>query len=144
MQTQVAAININVPLFSGGTTTHQLFEAQHKLQLSKNDNEATLRALIKETSDAFLTSNASVRHIKAAQKALESAIKSRESMERGLHYGVVTVSDLLRAQQDEFLAQRDLSRARYSYIKNRIRFLRAIGSVSEINLKEVNDWLVVK
>ena len=142
VQTQVAAINVNVPLFAGGTTTHQLFEAQHKLQLSKNDNEATRRALIKETSDAFLTSNANVRHISAAQKALESAAKSRESMERGLMYGVVTVSDLLKAEQDEYLAQRDISRVRYSYIKNRIRFLRAIGSVNEINLQEVNDWLI--
>lgn len=142
-QTQVAAINVNVPIFSGGTTTHQLFEAQHRLELSKNDNEATLRSLIKETSDAFLTSNASVRHIKAAQKALESAAKSRESMERGLSYGVVTVSDLLKAQQGEFMSKRDLSQARYTYIKNRIRFLRALGSINEDNLREVNDWLEV-
>ncbi|MDD2760355.1 MAG: TolC family outer membrane protein [Methylomonas sp.] len=142
VQTQVAAINVNVPLFSGGTTTHQLFEAQHRLELSKNDSEAALRGLIKETSDAFLESNANVRHIKATQKALESAAKSRESMERGLQYGVVTVSDLLKAQQDEFSAQREISRARYAYIKNRIRFMQAIGSVNEMNLQEVNDWLV--
>lgn len=141
IQTQVAAININVPIFSGGTTTHQLFEAQHKLEQSRNDNEATLRTLIKETSDAFLSSNASVRHIKAAEKALESAAKSRESMERGLFYGVVTVSDLIQAQQSEYMSKRDLSLARYTYIKNRIRFLRSIGSVNEQNLFEINDWL---
>ncbi|WP_341328086.1 TolC family outer membrane protein [Methylotuvimicrobium sp. KM2] len=141
IQTQVAAINVNVPLFSGGTTTHQLFEAQHRLEQSKNDNEATLRALIKETSDAFLSSNASVRHIKAAQKALESAVKSRESMERGLFYGVVTVSDLIQAQQSEYMSKRDLSIARYTYIKNRIRFLRSIGSINENNIFEINDWL---
>ncbi|MBE0435076.1 MAG: TolC family outer membrane protein [Methylomicrobium sp.] len=143
VQTQVAAININVPIFSGGTTTHQLFEAQHKLEQSKNDNEATLRALVKETSDAFLSSNASVRHIKAAQKALESSGKSRESMERGLFYGVVTVSDLIQAQQSEYMSKRDLSIARYTYIKNRIRFLRSIGSVNENNIFEINEWLDV-
>lgn len=141
IQTQVAAINVSVPIFSGGTTTHQLFEAQHRLEMSKQDDEATLRTLIKETSDAFLTTNASVRHVKAAQKALESGVKSRESMEKGLQYGVVTVSDLLKAQQDEFLAQRNLAQAKYAYIKHRIRFLRAIGSVSEENVQEVNAWL---
>lgn len=140
-QTQVAAINVNVPIFNGGTTTHQMFEAQHRLQMSKYDNEATLRGLIKETSDAFLSSNASVRHIEAAQKALESAAKSRESMEKGLHYGVVTVSDLLKAQQDEFRTRRDLAEARYIYIKHRMRFLRAIGSINEDNVREVNAWL---
>ena len=140
-QTQVAAINVTVPIFDGFTTTNQMFEAQQRLQLSKNEHESALRALIKETSDCFLSTNASVRHIKASQKALESATKSRQSMERGLTYAVVTVSDLLKSQQNEYQAQRDLSQAKYNYIKNRVRFMRAIGSINEQNLAEVNQWL---
>jgi outer membrane protein len=142
-QTQVAAINVTVPIFDGFTTTNQMFEAQQRLQLSKNEHESALRALIKETSDSFLSTNASVRHIKASQKALESAIKSRQSMERGLTYAVVTVSDLLKSQQNEYQAQRDLSQAKYNYIKNRVRFMRAIGSINDQNLAEVNQWLSV-
>jgi outer membrane protein len=140
-QTQVAAINVTVPIFDGLTTTHQMFEAQQRLQLSKNQHEAALRALIKETSDSFLSTNASVRHIKASQKALDSATKSRQSMERGLSYAMVTVSDLLKSQQNEYQAQRDLSQAKYNYIKHRVRFMRAIGSINEQNLAEVNQWL---
>lgn len=141
IQTQVAAINVNMPLFSGGTTTQQLFEAKSQLRLSRYDNEIALRGLIKETSDAFLSTNADVKRIKAGRKALESAVKSRESMARGLYYGVVTVSDLLKAQEGEFVAKRDLAQAKYSYIKNRIRFLLAIGSLAEDHLREINDWL---
>ncbi len=141
VQTEVAAINVSVPLFSGGTTTHRMFEAKHRLQLSKNDNEAAIRAITKETSDAFLSANANARHIKAAQKALDSAGKSREAMERGYHYGVVTISDVIKAQQDEFSAKNDFAQAKYNYIKNRIRFMHAIGSISEENLQEINGWL---
>jgi outer membrane protein len=141
VQTEVAAINVNVPLFSGGTTTHQMFEAKHRLQLSKNDNEAAIRGITKETSDAFLSANANARHIKAAQKALDSAGKSREAMERGYHYGVVTISDVIKAQQDEFSAKKDFAQAKYNYIKNRIRFMHAIGSIAEENLQEINGWL---
>lgn len=141
VQTQVAAINVNVPIFTGGTTSYQIDEAQQRLELSKNDNEASLRALVKETSDAFTTTNAAVKHVHAAQKALESAMKSCEAMERGLQLGAVTVGDLLQAQKTKFAAQRDLAQAKYSYLKNRIRFLHAIGSVSEQNLTEINDWL---
>jgi outer membrane protein len=144
VRTGVAAINVNVPLFSGGTTTHQLFEAQHTLKISKNDNEAAIRAIIKETSDAFLTTNANARHIKASQKALESAAKSREAMERGYHFKVVTISDVIKAQQEEFSAKKDFAQAKYNYIKNRIRFLRALGSIAEENLEEVNGWLEAK
>jgi outer membrane protein len=139
--TQVAAINVNVPIFSGGTTTKRTQEAQYKLALNKYDNEAKLRALVKETSDAFLSSNANVRRIKATRKALESASKSREAMETGFMYGVETISDVLEAQQEEFKAKRDLAQSKYVYIKNRMRFMQAIGMISEENLTEVNNWL---
>jgi outer membrane protein len=139
--TQVAAINVNLPIFDGLTTTKKTQEAQYKLTLNKYDKDAKLRALVKETSDAFLTSNANVRRIKATRKALESASKSREAMETGFGYGVETISDVLKAQQEEFKALQDLAHAKYDYIKNRMRFLQAIGTISEENLVEVNNWL---
>ncbi|MFI3197261.1 MAG: TolC family outer membrane protein [Methylococcaceae bacterium] len=140
-ETQVAAINVTIPLFTGGTTTNRLFEAQHKLSMSKYENEAKIRALIKETSDSFLSSNASVRRISATRKALDSAIKSRESMESGFSYGVQTISDVLNAQKGEFKVKRDLSQAKYGYIKNKMRFLTATGLISDENMHEVNSWL---
>jgi len=140
-ETQVAAINVTIPLFTGGTTTNRLFEAQHKLSMSKYENEAKIRALIKETSDSFLSSNASVRRISATRKALDSAIKSREAMESGFSYGVQTISDVLNAQKGEFKVKRDLSQAKYGYIKNKMRFLTATGLISDENMREVNSWL---
>lgn len=141
IETQVAAININVPIFTGGVTTHRLFEAQHRLELSKTENEAKIRALIKETSDSFLSTNASVRRIEASKKALESTTKARQAKETGFKYGVETMSDVLIAEQNEFKAKRELSTSKYSYIKNRIRFMQATGLISEENLNEVNGWL---
>lgn len=143
-QTQTAAVNVNVPLFSGGITYSQVSEARYRLQMSKNDNEATVRSIIKETSDAFLSTNAATHSIKASQRALESTSKSLEAMEKGYRLGVVTISDLIKAQQDEFSAKKDFAIAKYNYIKNRIRFMHAIGSIGEENLHEVNNWLETK
>jgi outer membrane protein len=140
-ETQVAAINVNVPIFTGGVTTHRLFEAKHRLELSKTENEAKIRALIKETSDSYLSTNANVRRIDASQKALESTAKARLAKETGFRYGVETMSDMLDAQQQEFKAKKELSKAKYSYIKNRIRFMQATGLINEDNLSEVNSWL---
>jgi outer membrane protein len=143
-EVQTAALNVNVPLFSGGITYHQVSEARYHLQMSRNANEATLRAIIKETSDAFLSTNAATHSIKASQRALESTSKSRVAMEKGYQLGVVTISDLIKAQQDEFSAKKDCAIAKYNYIKNRIRFMQAIGSIGEENLNEVNNWLEVR
>ena len=142
--TQVGAINVSVPLFDGGVSIHQLFESEHKLELAKSQNEAKVRALIKETSDSFLSSNASVRRIAASRKALASAIKSREATESGFKRGVETVTDILNAQQEEFKAKRELSQAKYAYIKHRARFMRSVGMITEQNIQEVNNWLQPK
>ena len=119
-----------------------MFEAQSRLAISKEESEAKIRALVKETSDAFSASNANARRIKASDKALASATKSREAMQSGLKYGVETIADVLRAQQLEFKAKRELSKSKYQYITNRIRFLKAIGTISEDNLQEINSWLI--
>ena len=140
-QTQVAAINVNMPIFTGGTAMHRVDEAESKLAISKEQNEAKVRALIKETSETFTLSNANARRIRAAEKALESAGKSHEAMKSGFKYGVKTMGDVLQAQQGEYKAKRELAKSRYQYILNRVRFLKAIGTVSEDNLSELNAWL---
>jgi outer membrane protein len=141
-QTQVAALNVTVPIFSGGVTANQVNEAQSRLELNRHTEEEKLRAVVKETSDAYLTSNANVRRIKASNKAVESASKSHAALESAYKYGVSTIRDVLVAQQAEFRAKRDLSQSKYAYIKNRFRFLYAIGAISEENLQEINAWLV--
>lgn len=140
-EVQVASLNVTVPIFTGGSTTHRLFEAKHRLELNKSDNEAKIRALIKETSDSYLSTNANIRRIAASQKALESTTKARQAKDKGFQYGVETMTDVLIAQQNEFKAKRDLSTAKYNYIKNRIRFMHSTGLITEENLEEVNNWL---
>lgn len=142
--TQVGALNVSVPIFDGGVSIHRLFESEHKLELAKNENEAKIRALVKETSDSFLSSNASVRRIEASQKALKSAAKSSEAADMGFKKGVVTITDVLNAQQEQFKAKRELSQAKYAYIKHRARFMRSVGMITEQNIEEVNNWLQPK
>lgn len=143
-QTQVAAINVNVPIFTGGTTTNKVAEANARLKIAKEQHESLFRELMREVSDAFTSSNANAMRVKASQKALSSAITSRESMKTGLEYGVQSIADLMRAQQLEFKAKRELAKSRYQYISNRFKFLKLIGAISEANIIEVDDWLVSK
>jgi outer membrane protein len=51
------------------------------------------------------------------------------------------MNDVLKAQDEEFKARHELSKAKYTYVKSRMQFLQAIGTISEDNLKEVNGWL---
>jgi len=140
-KTQVAAINVTVPIFTGGVTTQRVNEAQSTLGIKQEENEGKIRALIKETNESFSLANANAKRIRAAQKAQESAGKSLEAMQSGFKYGVKTVREVLEAEQAKYKAERDLAKAKYTYIVNRIRFLKAIGTINEDNLLEVNQWL---
>lgn len=142
-KTQVAAINVNVPIFTGGTTTQRVNEAQGTLEIKREEHEGKLRSLTKETSEAYTLSNANAKRIRASAKAVESAGKSVEAMQRGFKFGTVTIRDVINAQQAEFKARRELAKAKYNYIVNRVRFLKAIGTVNEGNLQEINQWLLM-
>ncbi len=141
-ETQYLAFNINVPIFSGGVTSNRISEARHQLTMAKYELKSKVRVVIKETKDAFLTANTSHRRITAAKKALRSAVKSRQAMEKGFSYGVETVMDVLDSWQNEYLSQRNVLQAKYAYIRNKVRFLYAIGTINEHNLQEINQWLM--
>lgn len=140
-QTQVAAININVPIFTGGITSNKVSEANARLNIAKQQYEEIYRQLIKDISDAFTSTNAHAARVQASQKALSSATISREAMQVGLGYGVQTMADLMRSQQLEFKARRELAKSKYQYISNKLKFLKLIGAISEKNILEVNGWL---
>jgi len=142
IDTKVAAINVTIPLFAGGATYQRAKEASRQLAISKQRKISILRGIEKETRDAFLSANASVRRIKAATRAQKTAIKAREAMEKGFTYGVQSIGDVLISQAREFSANRDLLEAKYTYIKNRIRFERSLGSLSINSLSKINTWLI--
>lgn len=52
-----------------------------------------------------------------------------------------SIGDVLISQAREFAANRDLLEAKYTYIKNRIRFECSLGTLSIASLEEINAWL---
>jgi len=142
IDTKVASINVTIPLFSGGGTYFGAQEAAKQLAMSKQRKVSLRRSIEKETRDAFLSANASVRRIRAADKALKTSIKAREAMEQGFKYGMQSIGDVLISQAREYSANRDLLEAKYTYIRNRIRFQHVSGTLDYESLEEVNQWLI--
>ncbi|NOT85669.1 MAG: TolC family outer membrane protein [Methylococcaceae bacterium] len=143
VDTEMAAVNINIPIFSGGTTSAAAVEASKNLEINKQKRIAILRTLIKDTRDSFLSTNASVKRISATEKALQTSTKARQAMDKGFQYGMQTISDVLVSEDREFKAKREILQAKYAYIKNRARFERATGLINEQFLQTVNQWLTL-
>jgi outer membrane protein len=66
-----------------------------------------------------------------------------DSTKLGYEVGVRTSVDVLNAEQQYFLAKRDLLQSRYNYLVNIIRLKSVSGVVAEPDLADINQQLVL-
>ncbi len=142
--TDYVGVNVNIPLFTSGVNSGRIDEAAQRLEMARYGYETEYRALIKEVRDALLQTNANVRRIQATKKALTSVRKAYDAMVKGFSLGASTSADVLDAQRNVFRTRKDLNQARYGYVLNRTRLLKASGLVSLSELELINQWLGAK
>jgi outer membrane protein len=66
--------------------------------------------------------------------AQQSALQAKEE---GFKSGLFTLSPVLDAQRDLFLAKRDYAQARYDYLLYRLRLKQAVGTLSDADLTAI-------
>ncbi len=142
VDTLSASLNLQIPIYSGGSVTARTRGLYGSRDAAEQDYEALRRQVVKETKTAYLKSNANLRKITSARKALESAVKSREVTEKSFAYGTVTAVDVLNAVRQEFLGRRDYLQAQYDFVTNQLVLLRWSGNFSAADIQRVNSWLV--
>lgn len=136
--TYVATLGIQVPLYSGGSTSARVRALQNDQLTAEYQYEAVKRQVVKETTSAYLTAQSSVERIRASRNALASAEKSSVAAEKGFKYGTVNAVDVLTSVQNEYKARRDLLKAQYDFITNLLVLNRWAGELSESNIESVN------
>ncbi len=142
VDTLSASLNLQIPLYSGGSVSARTRGLYGSRDAAEQDYEALRRQVVKETKTAYLKSNANLRKITSARKALESAVKSREVTEKSFAYGTVTAVDVLNAVRQEYLGRRDYLQAQYDFVTNQLVLLRWSGDFSAADIQRVNSWLV--
>ncbi len=137
----VASVGVQVPLYSGGSTSARVRGLYSDRLATEQDLEAVRRQVVKETTGAFLTAQSSIERIRASRNALESAEKSSVAAERGFKFGVGNAVDVLTSVQNEYATRRDLLKAQYDFITNLLVLNRWAGRLSEQSVENVNVWL---
>lgn len=140
-ETYVAAVNLNVPIFSGGQVTAQVAEARARLRLMDQRKEEIERGLRKDIREAFLNARSASQRVEATRKAVISAEKSYEARQQGFQYGTVTVVDVLDAAENLYGAQRDHRQAYYDLMVQGMNLYRTAGSEAPSRVAEINAWL---
>ncbi|MCG8611393.1 MAG: TolC family outer membrane protein [Pseudomonadales bacterium] len=142
-QTTVAALNINIPIYSGGTTSARAREAFNQWQMEKLEYERLSREVSKQAREAEVNARSSLERITANQYRVNSAEKSYEAMNTSFKLGAVTVSDVVESLQQSYQAKRDLQFSRYNYLKSWLRLKYLSGELTLATVEDINRLLNV-
>lgn len=137
----VAGIGLQVPLYSGGSTSARVRGLYEDQVVAEQQLEATRRRVIKEITNAYLTANSNGEKIGANRLALKSAQLSRVAAEKALSYGMVNSVDVLASVRNEFRARRDLLKTQYDFLSNVLILNRWAGKPPAEGIENVNGWL---
>jgi outer membrane protein len=134
-------LQLNWPLYTGGATQNRLKETLSLEERARNDVEAARRAVSQGTRTAFYGVQSGLSEVKALEAAESSSKLALEATQLGYRVGVRVNLDVLDAQRQLFLTQRDLARARYNVIVNGLLLRQASGQLNAGDIAEVNRLL---
>ena len=134
-------VDATMPIYGGGIVSAQVREAEARKRLSEAKLEQKLRELEQMTRAAYLDMATSPARNKATDRQLEASEKSRDAMEKGYEFGVVTIVDLLNAEKQLSEARKVQRQARYQYFKARSALYHQAGRLIADELVQLNGWL---
>ncbi|ELY6302370.1 outer membrane channel protein TolC [Cronobacter sakazakii] len=134
-------LSFNLPLYSGGSVTSQVKQAQYSFVGASEKLESAHRNVVQTVRSSYNNVNASISSIKAYEQAVVSAQSSLDAMEAGYSVGTRTIVNVLDATTTLYNAKQQLSSARYNYLINQLNIKSALGTLNEQDLVALNNSL---
>ncbi|WP_027855552.1 TolC family outer membrane protein [Marinobacterium litorale] len=140
-QSGVLALNLSVPIYSGGSTEARSDAEYERLVVAQQELEGARREVLKEVRTAYMNAGSAVSRIEATKVALRSSERAREAAEKSFTYGVNNVIDVLDRTREEYSAKRDLLEAQYSFLISHLVLQRWAGLLGEEDIVAIDETL---
>ncbi len=134
-------LQFNVEFDVGGRVRSQTREAEHRLSQAMQNEEQQRRAVVRQSREAYNSVMAGISRVEALKQAVISNEKALEATEAGYQVGTRTTVDVLNVRRDLFRARRDYASSRYDYILSSLRLKQAAGTIEQVDLEHINQWL---
>jgi outer membrane protein len=139
--TALIGLQLKLPLYTGGATQNRIKETLSLEDKARNDLEAARRGVAQGTRVAFLGLKSGRAQVNALEAAESSSKLALDATQLGYKVGVRVNIDVLNAQTQLNLTQRDLARARYDVVVNGLRLRQASGELRPDDVNAVNALL---
>jgi len=134
-------VQMNVPLYAGGSIQNRIKETLALEEKSVQDLETARRAVVQATRTAFSGLQSGAAQVAALEAAESSSQLALEATQLGYKVGVRVNLDVLNAQAQLYTTQAQLARARYDLVVANLRLRQASGRVTPDDVSMVNRLL---
>jgi outer membrane protein len=134
-------LQLNVPIFSGFSVQNQVKESLSLEEKARQDLEAARRDAAQRTRTVYFGVQSGIAQVKALEAAESSSKLALEATQLGYKVGVRVNLDVLNAQNQLFITQRDLAKARYDVLMRELQLRQAAGTPTAGDLGAVNQLL---
>ncbi len=142
VETYKIGVQFNLPLYQGGEVASKARSARHEVGIARQDLVKQSRSVERKTRSAFLGVDSSLKRVDALAQSLDANRLALEAKQEGYLSGLFTSLGVLDAERDLALVSIDHAQARYDYILNSLRLKQAVGTLTEQDLLDLENWLV--
>jgi outer membrane protein/protease secretion system outer membrane protein len=128
---QTVGVQLQIPLFAGGQVSAGISQALERLKqagLLADDVRNNLEVRVRREYDSVVQGQAKIA---ALERATASAEQTLVSVRKGVTAGVRSNLDVLAADEQVFVARRNLAQARFDYLLARVRLLAIAGRLTD-------------
>ncbi|MCG8311791.1 MAG: TolC family outer membrane protein [Pseudomonadales bacterium] len=140
-ETTTIALQLNVPLYTGGLVSSSRRQAKSLLYKAQDDTRFTEKDLLKNVSNLVRVVQTRVAEVNAQRLSIRSAESALEATKAGYEAGTRTIVDVLDAQRLLYQAKRNYADARFNYILDSLRLKELSGILSPKDIASINEWL---
>ncbi|WP_082859211.1 TolC family outer membrane protein [Microbulbifer sp. Q7] len=140
-ETTIAAINFNMPLYTGGRLSASRREARNLAFEAEDIRNLTERNTIQNTRTLHRAVTTDTSRVEAREQAVISAKSALDATQAGYEVGTRNIVDVLLAQRTLALARTDYANALYDYIINTLNLKLVAGLLAPDDLQQLDARL---
>ncbi|WOX04493.1 TolC family outer membrane protein [Microbulbifer pacificus] len=140
-ETKIAAITLNMPLYTGGRLSASRRQARNQAFQAEDIRNLTERNTIQDTRTLHRAVTTDTARVEAREQAVISAKSALDATQAGYEVGTRNIVDVLLAQRTLALSKTDYANALYDYILNTLNLKLVAGLLGPDDLQELDARL---
>ncbi len=132
-------LQLNIPLYSGGTQSAKVSEAVAMREKARAEIEAARRTALLSAKQGWFGWQAAFGKVQAGLQTVAAAKSALKAARAGSENGLKSELDVLQAEQQLYAGLRDLHKGYYDQVASYVKLKAAVGSLTQADVKAIDQ-----